>query len=326
MKKFTGILLALVFILSTITVFAEGLLPTLGDIYGVDMPSMGAVVLRDPKKVENEKDGTKKVTYADISEEDFNEWSNYIEQFGCSLVDYNTEGSLFTATIEKDGAQMVFSYDNAKEIAVLSYPSGTNVEEINYIERMFVAGNVVRFGTFEQDNNTKNGAEPIEWLVLAVENGKSLLLSKKVLIALEFHNTDKDKKISWDNCDLKAWMNKDFMKSFSNIEQNVIVKGAIGTVFLLNDSEVEKYLPLERDRICEATEYSVQKYGSRTSWWLRNTYYDNHYVNYTNNGMKAYLVYAGKIDDGSFNYTYGVRPAIWVDISGKGIQEWLNNR
>ena len=35
-------------------------------------------------------------------------------------------------------------------------------------------GDYVFFGTYEQDNDTANGKEGIEWLVLAKENNRSL--------------------------------------------------------------------------------------------------------------------------------------------------------
>ena len=45
-------------------------------------------------------------------------------------------------------------------------------------------GDIVTFGTYEQDDLTRNGAEPIEWIVLAVEGDQALLLSRCVLRAL----------------------------------------------------------------------------------------------------------------------------------------------
>ena len=41
----------------------------------------------------------------------------------------------------------------------------------------------VTFGTYEQDGNASNGAEPIEWYVLDEKDGKKLLVSKYILDA-----------------------------------------------------------------------------------------------------------------------------------------------
>ena len=42
-------------------------------------------------------------------------------------------------------------------------------------------GDTVCFGTYEQDNDTSNGTENIEWKVLAKENNKVLIISKYAL-------------------------------------------------------------------------------------------------------------------------------------------------
>ena len=39
-------------------------------------------------------------------------------------------------------------------------------------------GGIVTFGRYEQDGNEENGPEGIEWIVLDVQDGKVLLLSK----------------------------------------------------------------------------------------------------------------------------------------------------
>ena len=51
-------------------------------------------------------------------------------------------------------------------------------------------GSIVTFGQYEQDNNTGNGPEEIEWIVLDVQDGKSLLLSRYGLDAKPY-NTPK---------------------------------------------------------------------------------------------------------------------------------------
>ena len=42
-------------------------------------------------------------------------------------------------------------------------------------------GDIVIFGSYEQDNDESNGTEDIEWLVLAREDNKALLISKYAL-------------------------------------------------------------------------------------------------------------------------------------------------
>ena len=52
--------------------------------------------------------------------------------------------------------------------------------------------NIVTFGSYEQDNNSENGSEPIEWLMLEQKDGKALLVSRYGLDALPFHDSDGD--------------------------------------------------------------------------------------------------------------------------------------
>lgn len=62
-------------------------------------------------------------------------------------------------------------------------------------------GSTIRFGSCEQDNRLSNGAEEIEWLVLAVEGDKALLVSRYGLEPRpyneELYLTDSRKKVTW---------------------------------------------------------------------------------------------------------------------------------
>lgn len=49
------------------------------------------------------------------------------------------------------------------------------------------AGTVVTYGRYEQDNDDTNGAEPIEWIVLATEDKNVLLISRYGLDTQEYH-------------------------------------------------------------------------------------------------------------------------------------------
>ena len=67
----------------------------------------------------------------------------------------------------------------------------------------------VTFGHYEQDNNSKNGKEPIEWIVLDVEaDGTCLLLSKYALDYKAYN--DSNKNVTWETCSLRKWMNGEF--------------------------------------------------------------------------------------------------------------------
>ena len=63
-------------------------------------------------------------------------------------------------------------------------------------------GDIVTFGRFEQDNNPGNGAEPIEWQVLAVENDQALLITRLLLETRPYNAEWVD--VTWETSDLRA--------------------------------------------------------------------------------------------------------------------------
>ncbi|MBQ5607687.1 MAG: hypothetical protein IIU86_01525 [Oscillospiraceae bacterium] len=63
------------------------------------------------------------------------------------------------------------------------------------------SGDVITFGTYEQDNNLDNGAETIEWLVLNREGNKALVISKYCLEQMPFNNTLAP--VTWENCTIR---------------------------------------------------------------------------------------------------------------------------
>ncbi len=82
-------------------------------------------------------------------------------------------------------------------------------------------GDYVLFGMYEQDNDTSNGLEPIEWEVLDVQDGRALLISRYVLEVEPYNDEYID--ITWENCSLRKWLNNDFYKiAFDSLDQNKV--------------------------------------------------------------------------------------------------------
>jgi len=87
-------------------------------------------------------------------------------------------------------------------------------------------GKIIQFGSYEQDNDLSNGKEKIDWRVLAVENGKALLLSEKILDTKPYN--DKIEDVTWETCTLRKWLNNDFYSTaFSSSEQLRIVTNIV---------------------------------------------------------------------------------------------------
>ena len=159
-----------------------------------------------------------------------------------------------------------------------------------------LAGDIVAFGRYEQDNDLSDGAEPIEWEVLPAENGEMLLISRYGLDALPYHAEFAE--ITWADCTLREWLNGTFFEeAFSDEEKAKIVEvlnenpdnPEIGTdggadtadrVFLLSIDEVLRFFPDKSSRICEATGFAKQRGAlidpvndQKSYWWLRSPGY-----------------------------------------------------
>ncbi len=209
-------------------------------------------------------------------------------------------------------------------------------------------GDVITFGHYEQDNDLNNGPEPIEWVVLDVQDGKALLFSKYGLDAIQY-NVEMA-KVTWEKCSLRTWLNNDFMNAaFSMEEQGAILltdvdnsasqgysswktSGGNNTqdlIFLLSYSEANKYVGVEywvlpgaeQNRYCRAapTAYASAKEifinsakltadGEATGRWWLRS-----------PGYDQFDA-AEVLFDGSLSYTNVhrsdtiVRPALWLNL------------
>ena len=210
------------------------------NVLGVEMPSLGKALRIPSETDETLPDGSRILTYKDISEQDYSAFSEYLLAFGCEMADYTAEGSVVTFTLTKQGKTFTFVYDGKNETAVLSYPAGTHCEEFAYAayvgeQETYTAewevnlasfrsvGSYVTFGTYPQTAAGTDSA-PIEWLVLDYdEQGhKSLVISRYALDAQPYNTEWVD--VTWEACTLRGWLNGEFMnRAFSAEEQKAIL-------------------------------------------------------------------------------------------------------
>lgn len=149
------------------------------------------------------------------------------------------------------------------------------------------AGDVVTFGTF--------GDRPIKWVVLSVEDGGALLLSKDVLESQSLVDMMFGKGSDWDSSSAKAWLEANVYETgMGDVEKSFVHDDGYGEVFLLSADEFVGYSDL------------IPVVDSQ--WWLRSKGSKDGNVSYVN--ARGSLVEAGL----PANYTMGMRPAVWVDI------------
>ncbi|MBQ6637505.1 MAG: S-layer homology domain-containing protein [Lachnospiraceae bacterium] len=94
----------------------------------------------------------------------------------------------------------------------------------------YKVGDIIKFGHYEQDGNTSNGKEEIEWEVLKVESDRVLVVSKYALDCKPYNTEYTD--VTWETCTLRKWLNNDFKNAaFTSAEQ-----AKIPTVTVVNEN------------------------------------------------------------------------------------------
>ena len=94
---------------------------------------------------------------------------------------------------------VVVGYSSPKEVRPLTFTAMDRAE----------AGDLVGFGTFEQDGDPDNGAEVIAWKVLERDEDSLLMISRYGLVCMPF-NASEDTACTWDDSAPRAWLNGEF--------------------------------------------------------------------------------------------------------------------
>lgn len=193
-------------------------------------------------------------------------------------------------------------------------------------------GSTIKFGSYEQDGDTSNGFEKIEWIVLARDGNRALLLSKYAIEWLPF-NTRSDYD-TWEDSYIRKWLNEDFyLSAFNASERERILsvtnlnidysedatdndKPTADRVFLLSLDEVKTYITSVDVRKAQPTK---NIYGNgylldgKVMWWLRSTCGFNSSLGAVSIGFISYDGAIKEMPAQSEN-EMGVRPAIWVEF------------
>ena len=193
---------------------------------------------------------------------------------------------------------------------------------------MVAVGNTVTFGVYEQDNDLKNGPEPLQWKVLKKTGKRVLLFSEKIIDARAFHDTYGPTR--WRVSNMRNWLNGDFMQtSFTEAEQKLIPQvelpdsgndyygvdpgvETVDRVFLLSADEMNAYFRTDPSRKAQPTEYAKARGFSRNPdgwWWLRNPGEDASHASLVYKSGNIYLLGERVTRD-----YIGVRPALWVEL------------
>ena len=177
------------------------------------------------------------------------------------------------------------------------------------------------------------------WRVLAVRDGRALIITENIVELRWYHK--KFVEITWDDCDLRKYLNNEFYNIFSQDEKAKIstvtsrnsdnpwfkTKGGVATtnsLFLLSLDEVCEYFGNSKAKLQnkgsqtwfiddENNGKRQAKQGNDFHWWrLRSPgYYARTAASVSYNGyvyVRGNGVYGRPRDGG------GIRPALWLKL------------
>ncbi len=197
---------------------------------------------------------------------------------------------------------------------------------------------IVSFGNYPQGENGE--IAPIQWIVLAKNGEKGLLLSRYGLDVMPYGDGESE-TATWETSWLRTWLNNmdgwGFLDMFTESEQDAIyetlvdnsqsqgidsfsVTGGNNTndkVFALSVQEVSTYLPTDESRITIPTEYAKAQgacppeYNDDYCWWWLRSPGSNDRDSAVNVSPSGRITAFEELDRGDVT----VRPAMWVDLT-----------
>ncbi|MBQ6234622.1 MAG: hypothetical protein IJK54_01770 [Clostridia bacterium] len=224
--------------------------------------------------------------------------------------------------------------DRAAELAFAEQTDPTLRETLKSAK----PGDVVYFGSYEQDNAPMNGKEPIEWFVMVEKDDRLLLWSNYALDAAKYNNTA-NVETTWETCSLRTWLNDTFLHTaFTEQEQLLIPKmsyvnnGNEASLTKGGDDTEDYVVIMSFDELLEyglrnphlewigtyPTVYAAAQgveshsdYGT-CKWWIRTPGLDQTQVVYCD--MVGQPLYSAPATRNGI----GVRPMIWVVVGDRG--------
>ncbi len=188
-------------------------------------------------------------------------------------------------------------------------------------------GDIVLFGSYEQDNNIQNGKEAIEWVVLEVtEFGGArelTLISKNCLDQVNITSNNYGYNLWYDSV-ARSWLNGTFYRDAFNFEERGMIRPILvhtvdfseepsatvdtsDNVVLLSEEQYKKYSHLPFVSQLLPTEYAYENRWNDTGWWLIDTLYTGDFTD-----KNLLVTYDGEIYNGMQKFSEYARPVIKV--------------
>ena len=160
-------------------------------------------------------------------------------------------------------------------------------------------GDIVRMGDY-------HGAD--KWIVLDIDDGQALLISKNVVDVVEFDKSSN----KWEKSEIREWLNGEYLEeTFDDDEQKALADEDGDRVFLLSEEQV-KDLVDSSDRKSEPTDYAIKngvnKSNGYSTWWTSTA------STTSKPKVRCYSSTGSTTSKTPDDQSIGVRPAILVEI------------
>ena len=170
-------------------------------------------------------------------------------------------------------------------------------------EKVEVGGTIER-GTYPTTAGETYAGKPITWKVLAITDGRALVISEKLLTS-KAHASTSVSGLAWADSEINKWLNNTssdgFIAQYGLGDVSMAQVGDVnGKVFLLTKTEAGTYFSDDASRVA----YDLS--GTASQWWLASinsskSYYDTVYLE-------------GIFSSSPVHYEQGVRPALWINL------------
>jgi hypothetical protein len=196
------------------------------------------------------------------------------------------------------------NYKDSKQQAI-------DIRERYYAEKLdgISLGETVYLGRLE--------GMPLTWTVAALRDGYAILVCDAAVANKQYHNSGGSYRLEvdaghyneWSKCDLRNWLNEDFMSSFSDSERVVMQKATVpsGGMFKIEQVVCDYVYILSEQELKAAAQAGWDRNGKlrSASFWLRGSAGTNGIDAMGHNVERRY---------GWSNLTelHGVIPVVWV--------------
>lgn len=126
MKTLAALALAVLLLAANLAA-AQSLFPSVDELLGVSMPNLAFALEREADTVQKAQTGEIRI-WQSFTDEDYQAAGRYFAGDGCKVTSSKTENGMLTVLLEKNGTNILFSYQRSAGQAMVMYPQGTRAE------------------------------------------------------------------------------------------------------------------------------------------------------------------------------------------------------